>query len=48
VAHGHRPGVRCGLQLLDSAKQEPTRTQITDAMRIYERDVLGNVTWQQP
>lgn len=28
------------------AKQEPTRTSITDAMRIYERDVLRDVTWQ--
>jgi hypothetical protein len=36
------------IQLLDSARQEPTRTQITDAMRNYERDVLGDVTWQQP
>jgi uncharacterized protein (UPF0332 family) len=23
-----------------------TRTQITDAMKIYERDVLGDVTWR--
>jgi hypothetical protein len=23
-----------------------TRTQITDAMKVYERDVLGDVTWQ--
>jgi hypothetical protein len=36
------------IQALDSVGQEPTRTQITDAMRIYERDVLGDVTWQQP
>jgi uncharacterized protein (UPF0332 family) len=24
---------------------EPTRTQITDAMKIYERDVLQDITW---
>src|SRR5262249_41598791 len=34
------------IQILDAAKAEPTRTQITDAMKIYERDVLRNVTWQ--
>jgi uncharacterized protein (UPF0332 family) len=32
------------IQILD-AIQEPRRTQITDAMKIYERDVLKNVTW---
>ena len=31
---------------LDAAALEPTRTRITDAMKIYERDVLKNVTWQ--
>jgi uncharacterized protein (UPF0332 family) len=30
---------------LDSARLEPIRTQITDAMKVYERDVLKNVTW---
>jgi uncharacterized protein (UPF0332 family) len=34
------------IQTLDTAKAEPARTQITDAMKIYERDVLRNVTWQ--
>jgi uncharacterized protein (UPF0332 family) len=34
------------IQELSLAKQEPTRTSITDAMRIYERDVLRDVTWQ--
>jgi uncharacterized protein (UPF0332 family) len=34
------------LQVLDSARQEPTRTQITDTMRVYERDVLKDVTWR--
>ena len=35
------------IQILD-AIVEPTRTQITDAMKVYERDVLKDVTWQQP
>ena len=30
---------------LDAARQEPTRTQITDAMKTYERNVLRDVTW---
>src|SRR5262249_23489096 len=33
------------IQILESAALEPTRTQITDAMKIYERDVLHDVTW---
>src|SRR5262249_36269960 len=33
------------IQTLDAATTEPTRTQITDAMKIYERDVLQEVTW---
>jgi uncharacterized protein (UPF0332 family) len=32
-------------QELDAARQEPARTRITDAMIIYERDVLHDVTW---
>ncbi len=36
------------LRSLDAARTQPTRTQITDAMRIYERDVLQDVTWQKP
>jgi uncharacterized protein (UPF0332 family) len=32
------------IQTLD-AIQDPVRTQITDAMKIYERDVLRDVTW---
>jgi hypothetical protein len=35
------------IRILDAARQEPLRTQITDAMKIYERDVLRNVTWQR-
>ncbi|MGH7173015.1 MAG: HEPN domain-containing protein [Gemmataceae bacterium] len=33
------------IQVLDAAAIEPVRTQITDAMKIYERDVLKDVTW---
>ncbi|MGH7171729.1 MAG: HEPN domain-containing protein [Gemmataceae bacterium] len=33
------------IQALDAAAIEPVRTQITDAMKIYERDVLRDVTW---
>ena len=32
-------------QALDAARAEPVRTQITDAMKVYERDVLKDVTW---
>ena len=31
---------------LDAARQEPTRTRVRDAMIVYERDVLHDVTWQ--
>ena len=33
------------IRVFESAALEPTRTQITDAMKIYERDVLHDVTW---
>lgn len=33
------------IQVLDSAAGEPVRTQITDAMKVYERDILHDVTW---
>jgi hypothetical protein len=33
------------IALLDTATAEPTRTQITDVMKIYERDILRDVTW---
>jgi uncharacterized protein (UPF0332 family) len=33
------------IQTLDAASVEPVRTRITDAMKIYERDVLKDVTW---
>ena len=36
------------LLILDVLRQEPDRTALTDAIRVYERDVLGVVTWQQP
>jgi uncharacterized protein (UPF0332 family) len=35
---------RCIIQALDAARQEPARTQIRDAMIVYERDVLHDVT----
>jgi uncharacterized protein (UPF0332 family) len=34
------------VQVLDAARQEPTRTRIRDTMIVYERDVLRDVTWQ--
>jgi hypothetical protein len=33
------------IQALDAAALDPIRTQITDTMKIYERDVLKDVTW---
>jgi uncharacterized protein (UPF0332 family) len=33
------------IQAVDAAGAEPVRTQITDAMKVYERDVLHDVTW---
>jgi uncharacterized protein (UPF0332 family) len=33
------------IAILDTATMDPIRTQITDAMKIYERDVLQDVTW---
>jgi uncharacterized protein (UPF0332 family) len=33
------------IQTLDTASSTPLRTKITDAMKIYERDVLHDVTW---
>jgi uncharacterized protein (UPF0332 family) len=34
------------IDLLDAIATTPSiRTQITDAMKVYERDVLGQVTW---
>jgi len=33
------------IAVLEVAENEPTKTLITDAMKIYERDVLKNVTW---
>jgi uncharacterized protein (UPF0332 family) len=34
------------IQALDDARQEPARTRTTNAMIVYERDVLHDVTWQ--
>jgi uncharacterized protein (UPF0332 family) len=33
------------IQALEAAELEPVKTQITDAMKVYERDVLKQVTW---
>jgi uncharacterized protein (UPF0332 family) len=33
------------IQALDAARQEPGRTRMRDAMIVYERDVLQDVTW---
>jgi hypothetical protein len=33
------------IQVLDAAQLEPTRTRMRDAMIVYERDVLRDVTW---
>jgi uncharacterized protein (UPF0332 family) len=41
-------GVQLGeriIQALDAARLEPVRTQITDTMKTYDRDVLHDVTW---
>ena len=32
------------IQVLDAARPEPTRTRVRDAMIVYERDVLRDVT----
>jgi uncharacterized protein (UPF0332 family) len=34
------------IRLLDAARQEPVRSQITDSMKVYERDILQEQTWQ--
>jgi uncharacterized protein (UPF0332 family) len=34
------------IRALDAAAVEPVRTQVTDAMKVYERDVLHDVTWR--
>jgi uncharacterized protein (UPF0332 family) len=36
------------IRALDVARSQPTRSQIAAAMRVYERDVLRDVTWQGP
>lgn len=33
------------VQALEAAALEPVKTQITDAMKVYERNILQNVTW---
>jgi hypothetical protein len=34
------------IQALDAGRKNPRRTQISDAMKSYERDVLKEVTWR--
>ena len=34
------------IQILDGASNDPIRGQITDTMKIYERDILKVVTWK--
>jgi hypothetical protein len=34
------------IQALDAANVEPMRSQIRDVMKVYERDVLNEVTWR--
>ena len=34
------------IQALDALRQEPDRIALTDAIKVYERNVLGVVTWQ--
>jgi hypothetical protein len=46
AARGHVRVAQRIIQILDSATVEPTRTAITDAMKVYERDVLQEVTWR--
>jgi uncharacterized protein (UPF0332 family) len=36
------------IQRLDTCRVDPLRTQVRDAMRDYERNVLRDVTWQGP
>ena len=33
------------IRVLETASLDPTRTAITNAMKVYERDVLHDVTW---
>jgi uncharacterized protein (UPF0332 family) len=42
----HVQSARRIVQVLAAGRTEPTRTTILDAMRVYERDVLKNVTWR--
>src|SRR5947208_5571432 len=48
LAVGNIQTARTILNVLDAAAVEPVRSQITAAMRDYERDVLKDVTWQPP
>ena len=41
---GSREGQQV-VRALDTAAAGPGRSQITDAIKVYERDVLHDVTW---
>jgi len=45
LATQHVRWARDIIAALDAAAAEPVRTQITDAMKVYERDILKEVTW---
>jgi hypothetical protein len=36
------------MEASDDCAGEPIRTQVRDAMRDYEANVLGDITWQGP
>jgi uncharacterized protein (UPF0332 family) len=46
IAEGQVLMARRIIDLLDGATKEPARTVILDAMKIYERDILKEETWQ--
>lgn len=45
IARTHLQRAEEIIQALDAAAIEPVRSQITDAMKLYERDVLKDMTW---
>ena len=47
-AAGSMQTARQIIRALDAAMRGPAASQITAAIRVYERDVLHDVTWQGP
>ena len=45
TAGSHIQAAKVALPLFLAARQEPIKTQITDTIKVYERDVLRDVTW---